>query len=186
MPSRRRLLACLTVAAAWPAARAWAAADPPWSPDGFRTLEWDALVPPDWDPTRLMKDKSAGMPADDADPRAVQALKDMREIWDSAPVQSKLNGQRVRLPGYIVPLEQAKGGGLKEFLLVPYFGACIHTPPPPANQIVYVIAPQPATGFKSMDAVWVSGTLKTLRNDSGMGVSGYQMEAAGVERYSAK
>ncbi|HOB95556.1 MAG TPA: DUF3299 domain-containing protein, partial [Aquabacterium sp.] len=69
--------------------------------------------------------------------------------------------------------------------LVPYFGACIHTPPPPANQIVLVVPAKPAGGFRSMDTVWVSGVLRTVRNNSPMGSSGYRLEAALVERYKA-
>jgi uncharacterized protein len=88
----------------------------------------------------------------------------------------------VKIPGYIVPLEDGKTG-MKEFLLVPYFGACIHTPPPPSNQIIHV-KPQPAPkGFRSMDTVWVSGKLKTLRSDTTMGASSYRMEATLVEPY---
>jgi uncharacterized protein len=84
-----------------------------------------------------------------------------------------------------VPLDDAKSG-LKEFLLVPYFGACIHTPPPPANQIVHVLTgTQPIKGFRSMDPVWVNGTLKTARQDSAMGNSAYRIEASSVERYVA-
>jgi hypothetical protein len=68
---------------------------------------------------------------------------------------------------------------------VPYFGACIHTPPPPANQIVHVVADKPIKGLRTMDAVWVSGTLKPFRQDSAMGMSGYQMRAAVVAPYTA-
>ncbi len=53
-------------------------------------------------------------------------------------VNKSLEGATVRLPGFIVPLEAVKSGDVSEFLLVPYFGSCIHVPPPPPNQIVYV------------------------------------------------
>jgi hypothetical protein len=62
------------------------------------------------------------------------------------------------LPGFAIPLEN-KGGKVSEFLLVPYFGACIHSPPPPANQIIHVVTKKPVTKLLSMDAVKVSGTL---------------------------
>lgn len=52
-------------------------------------------------------------------------------------VTEKYNGETVRIPGYIVPLEY-DGSKIKQFLLVPYVGACIHVPPPPANQLIYV------------------------------------------------
>ena len=73
-------------------------------------------------------------------------MRQMRELWDNAPTNPKMDGARVRLPGYVVPLEEVKGE-LKEFLLVPYFGACIHSPPPPANQIVHVTSQHAAEGL---------------------------------------
>ena len=56
----------------------------------------------------------------------------------NAPVNTELDGKQVKIPGFIVPLDVAKDGTVSEFFLVPYFGACIHVPPPPPNQIVYV------------------------------------------------
>ena len=147
----------------------------------YREITWDDLVPKDWDPTKGFKDLNMGMMSD-SDPRAIAALKRMRETWDNAPTNNAMDDTLVRIPGYIVPLEDGKTG-MKEFLLVPYFGACIHTPPPPSNQIIYV-KPQPAPkGFHSMDTVWVSGKLKTLRSDTMMGASSYRMDALLVEPY---
>ena len=119
----------------------------------------------------------------DADPRATAALAKLREAWDNAPINPAVVGQTVRLPGYLVPLEETKDG-LKEFLLVPYFGACIHSPPPPANQIVHVLPKAPAKGLRSMDTVWVTGVLTGTRTDSYMGMSGYRIEATQVTPYA--
>jgi hypothetical protein len=151
-----------------------------------RTITWDDLVPPDWDPSKRFVELSRDLNLlNDTDPRAVKAMKEMRELWDNAPVVPAMNGTLVKLPGYIVPLEEVKGE-LKEFLLVPYFGACIHTPPPPANQIVHVVMTRPVAGYRSMEAVWISGTLTTERRaDSQMGTSGYRMVAGAIERYVA-
>jgi uncharacterized protein len=145
-----------------------------------REITWDELVPADWDPMQQFKDMNWGM-LNDADPRAQQMLKKMREVWDQAPVNNKIDSQRVKLPGYVVPLEEANGG-LKEFLLVPYFGACIHTPPPPANQIVHITSDK-RLPLKSMDVIWATGTIRTLRSDSLMGTSAYRMPGATVEPY---
>jgi hypothetical protein len=149
----------------------------------FREIRWDDLVPKDWDPSKELRDKNVGALIDGT-PQAQQHMRALRELWDNAPTNAALNGQSVKLPGYLVPLEDGKDG-LKEFLLVPYFGACIHSPPPPANQIVHVIATKPVKGFASMDTVWVSGVLKTARQDSAMGVSGYRLDASVVARYTA-
>jgi len=69
---------------------------------------------------------------------------------------------------------------------VPYFGACIHSPPPPSNQIVHVLPKSAAKGLRSMDAVWITGTLVTVRTDSYMGAAGYRIEALSVAPYSEK
>jgi hypothetical protein len=147
-----------------------------------RTITWDALVPAGWDPFKDFKDLNFQV-MEDGDPRANAMLKKMRDVWDNAPVNDALVGQLVRIPGFVVPLEDSKDG-LKEFLLVPYFGACIHSPPPPANQIVHVLPRSPAKGLRSMDAVWISGTLTTGRTDSYMGAASYRIEAQSVAPYS--
>ena len=149
---------------------------------GPRTITWDALVPAGWDPFKDFKDLNF-QALDDGDPRATAMLKKMRDVWDNAPVNGALVGQLVRIPGFVVPLEDSKDG-LKEFLLVPYFGACVHSPPPPANQIVHVLPKSPAKGLRSMDAVWISGTLTTGRTDSYMGAAGYRIEAISVAPYA--
>ena len=150
----------------------------------FREITWDELVPKDWDPLKEFKTMNLGL-LSDADPKASAMLKRMRETWDNAPGNNAIDGQQVRLPGYLVPLEDGKAG-MSEFLLVPYFGACIHTPPPPSNQIVHVKPQQAPKGFRSMDTVWISGTLKLLRSDTSMGASSYRMEAVLVEPYVSK
>lgn len=147
-----------------------------------REIKWEELVPPGWDPSAKLKNRGDLNRLQDGDPKANALLREVREIWDSAPTRAELGGQKVRLPGYLVPLE-GQAGEWKEFLVVPYFGACIHSPPPPANQIVHVKAAVPAKGFRSMDTVWVTGTLRTERRDTDMGVSGYTLEGAVVERY---
>jgi hypothetical protein len=102
----------------------------------YREITWEDLVPKDWDPAKEFKQANIGL-MKDGDPRATEMLKRMREAWNNAPTNNELDGVAIRLPGYLVPLDES-GNGIKEFLLVPYFGACIHTPPPPANQIVLV------------------------------------------------
>ena len=85
----------------------------------------------------------------------------------------------------MVPLEH-KGNQVTEFLLVPYFGACIHVPPPPANQIIHVVAAKPLKNARTMDTVWVSGALETALTDSPWGMSGYKMKADVVAPYTEK
>ncbi len=158
-----------------------APATAPTLPGAARTITWEALVPADWDPFKDFKGIDFQM-LDDGDPRANEWLKKMRQAWDNAPVNPALVGQVVRIPGFVVPLEDSKEG-LKEFLLVPYFGACIHSPPPPANQIIHVLPNPPVKGVRSMDTVWISGKLTTGKTDTYMGASSYRIEATQVTPY---
>jgi hypothetical protein len=148
---------------------------------GFKEVKWDDLVPADWDPRQIFKGIDLRM-LDDSDPRAMRALEKLREAWGNAPARADLNGNRVRIPGFVVPLER-KGNQITEFLLVPYFGACIHTPPPPANQIIHVFASRPVRDTATMDAVWVNGTLEVARSETGMGNASYRLRAELVAPY---
>ena len=98
----------------------------------------------------------------------------------------KLDGKLVRIPGFVVPLDDFQDEGA-EFLLVPYYGACVHTPPPPPNQIVMVgMTGKKAIKLNLFDAVWLSGRLKIASVESPYGTVGYQLEGLKVEPYSAK
>ena len=156
-------------------------ADTKAAPGQPRVITWEELVPKDWDPGKELKGIDLSK-LDDSDPRANELLMKLQELSNNAPTNPALNGVEVKIPGFIVPLEENKGE-VTEFLLVPYFGACIHTPPPPANQILHV-RPKQGAKFRAMDTVWVSGKLQTVRNDSMMGVSGYQIAADSVTKYS--
>jgi hypothetical protein len=146
-----------------------------------RVISWEELVPKDWDPMKELKGMDLSK-LDDSDPRANEMLMKLQEASNNAPTNTAMNGVEVKIPGFIVPLEEDKGE-VTEFLLVPYFGACIHTPPPPANQILHV-RPKQGAKFRAMDTVWVTGKLQTLRNDSMMGVSGYHVAADSVTKYT--
>ncbi len=148
----------------------------------YREISWDDLIPKGWNPMKSFSGMDNIAAITDTDPRGRKMYERLREIWDNAPTVAALAGQSVKLAGYLVPLDGAKAG-LHEFLLVPYFGACIHTPPPPANQIVHVRTEARIKLLRTMDAVLVSGTLGTEREDSTMGVSGYTMIASSVRVY---
>ncbi|MEI7967555.1 MAG: DUF3299 domain-containing protein [Betaproteobacteria bacterium] len=101
-----------------------------------------------------------------------------------------LEGQLVRLPGYVLPLE-ISGRQVTEFLLVPWVGACIHTPPPPANQIVHVKTDTPFELSGMFMAVWVTGRMSTTGGrrsltlvDGSSDIDiGYALRASRVEAY---
>jgi hypothetical protein len=151
---------------------------------GHRLLTWEDLVPPGWDPMKGF-DMRAFSQMRDGDPRAQAALDQLKRAWDDAPVRPELDGVRVRLPGFIVPLD-VQGQGMRQFLLVPYFGACIHTPPPPANQVVHVLLAQADKRFGSMDAVWVNGVMQVAVAKTAMGAAGYRIEGAQLLPYERR
>jgi hypothetical protein len=114
-----------------------------------------------------------------------------RKILQTSIVE-ELNGKRIRIPGYLLPLE-VSATKVTEFLLVPYVGACIHVPPPPPNQIIYVkIGQNKSYQSKSLyDPVWVTGIIaaKSMVKDlflvdGSAGVDiGYSMQADHIEPY---
>jgi len=153
------------------------------APDAARQLEWDDLMPKDWNPFAqldAMRDEAGKL--EDGSAEADRLMKAFVTAGKSAPIVPDLDGQRVRLPGFVVPLEH-DGTKVSSFLLVPYFGACIHVPPPPANQIVYV---KTADGYpmkELFDPVWVTGTIRTQAHLNDVGDAGYTLTAEKVEAY---
>ena len=157
---------------------------------GYNLIDWNDLMPEPWvkEMTKEMAAVGKLSNLQDSSDEANKAMAVMRKKFDEAPiVKSQLN-KKVRLPGYVVPLD-AERSDKREFLLVPYFGACIHTPPPPANQIV-LIRPTAQSKIKklpeSMDIVWVEGEIKEGRVATSQGVSGYLLEAVSVAPYEVK
>lgn len=142
----------------------------------YPLFDWYQLTPPNWDAMALLQGIDLSNIADD-DPRAFELLKDVREQWNNAPVNQSLHGQRMTINGYVVPLE-GDINNVKSFLLVPYFGACIHTPPPPSNQIIHVRVTGEGLSLNNWDAfVSVSGSLNIGQVDSEFGVASYHMQA---------
>ena len=119
-------------------------------------------------------------------------VKTVREALatQSGDVDPALDGTQVRIPGYVLPLE-FDGTSVKEFLLVPYVGACIHVPPPPPNQMVFVTARASFENEGLFAPVWVEGTLSTrggaydltLVDGTASVDAGYALVANEVEPY---
>jgi len=115
---------------------------------------------------------------------------DMEVIRRGEMIVQDLDQKNVRLAGYALPLEFS-GTGVNEFLLVPYVGACIHVPPPPPNQIVFVRVKEPFKPRSQFTPVWVTGQIsakavtKSLSLVDGKGSihTGYSMDGAQVEIY---
>ena len=149
---------------------------------GYKETTWDDLIPSDWDPMRDFQ-KLDFDKLEDGDPRATKILERLRREWDNAPVNPSLNGTRIRIPGFVVPLEMSREE-VREFLLVPYFGACIHTPPPPANNTIHVFPTKAVKGIRAMDTVWVSGELTVQYSNTEWGTAGYRIKAENIVPYT--
>lgn len=138
-----------------------------------RTINWEQLIPADAPPPQEQIIRHEG---GETGPQAAQ-------VGVGAPVVSSFNGQEIRLPGYLVPVEVDSQGRMRQFLLVPYYGACIHVPPPPSNQIVLVDSEQAPDIGELWRPYWVSGQLQAETSRSELAESGYRMRAARVKPY---
>lgn len=136
-----------------------------------RIMNWNELIPDGWTPPPVRSQQYY-----EQNPEAqVQTNLD-------APVLESLHGENIRIPGYVVQLE-GDDRRVTEFLLVPYFGACIHVPPPPPNQIIHVRFPEGVPYAVTYDAVWVTGTVTVDRSESDIAITGYQIDATEVISY---
>jgi hypothetical protein len=140
-------------------------------------LDWEELVPQD------ARSKFAG----GGPPPPVHDYLGEGGMAASQPldfsVNQELDGAGVRIPGFIVPLDVGKDGLVSEFFLVPYFGACIHVPPPPPNQIVYVKVDKGIALDSIYEAYWVTGKLKVAKKSTQLGAAAYSLAATKVEIY---
>jgi hypothetical protein len=132
--------------------------------------------------------KEAGVDVDGLLAKRAEVAEEAR-LRAQSPEPS-LNGQLVRLPGYLLPLEFS-GKEITEFLLVPWVGACIHTPPPPPNQIVHVKSDKPIGNVTLFAPIWVTGRMTTgsvkkslylVDGSSDINIA-YTMQATDVEPY---
>lgn len=135
------------------------------------TLDWIDLIP---EQERNQFD-SLGMPKVDHNGATMEQSLVGR-------VRQELNGSMVKIPGFVIPLE-GDDKMITEFLLVPYFGACIHVPPPPPNQIIYVKFEKGAPIQQLWDVIYIVGKLKTETINSELAETGYLIEGVRLEEY---
>jgi len=156
----------------------------------YKKLNWEELTPADWDPLKSLKGLNLDK-LEDSDPRARDALIAVGEAWKNAPIIPALDGQRVKIAGFVVPLDINKKK-VKEFLLVPYFGACIHVPPPPSNQVVHAFSAkvnnkQQNEYLKSavliQGPITIIGIIETISSNTSMGSAGYKIQVETIEQY---
>jgi hypothetical protein len=138
-----------------------------------REIMWDDLIPPGLPYSEIIGEGELNEANDSWTP-----------IYDANAIKlnENLNGAYIKMPGFIIPFDTS-AEGVTNFMLVPYVGACLHTPPPPANQLVMVDAAQPWPGDQLWDPVWVTGTMSTQLQSTSLGQTGYSIVADEMEVY---
>lgn len=161
----------------------------------FQTIEWTELIPmADLDilqnPPEYLWDIEDGASADEV----VSQYKNMRDAeldnenryqqaLMSTSIIEAMDGKDIRIPGFVVPVDFDDQQKVISFFLVPYFGACIHSPPPPPNQIIYVEVKVGFAHESLYDAVWVSGKISTELFEDPTATSAYVMQMDHIEAY---
>lgn len=164
------------------------------NPNEFLEVEWIELMPKD-DLEALLNppdylaeiedggaedqlgDKLRSTPSSDTEDRYQQALVSTRIV-------EEMDGQAIRIPGFIVPLEFSSEQVTTQFFLVPFFGACLHLPPPPPNQIVFVDAPEGIKLESLYQPYWISGMLQVSLTENDVAKAAYAMTMQYAEIYS--
>jgi hypothetical protein len=139
--------------------------------DGYADVDWTALMPHD-ELDRLRRGVAIDHRGD----------KPMAQFGSFHTV-STYTDKKIRLAGYVVPLTIDADQRMTEFLFVPYFGACIHVPPPPPNQLVYVHLAQAVKAPDPWDPQWLRGVLRTERFDGDAASAAYTMADATMKPY---
>lgn len=165
----------------------------------YRELEWIDLLPADDLATLenrplLLDQIEEGSDADNLDSlmngqTGKLSLDDMAQLQryqaalQSTRTRPELAGQAIRIPGFVVPLEFDDQQRITELFLVPFFGACIHVPPPPPNQIIHARLREPLVQPSIYDPVWLEGILQTGNTDTELGLSAYEMDVRRITPY---
>ena len=130
-------------------------------------ITWDDLIPPGVPYSEIIGEGEIDMINDTWKP-----------VFDknATKLNPKLNGAYIKMPGYIIPID-ISSAGVTSFVLVPYVGACIHTPPPPPNQLVFVTTVEPWPNDDLWDPVWVTGKMQHDFQDTEVAQTGYLLKA---------
>ena len=166
--SRRRALAGLAAWLVLPVATR--------AREDFIDLDWVDLIPPGKENIEQRLQGIGILPHDE-----MSTLRSAQP--PSSGVRTDYNGKVVRLPGYMIPLGTS-AAGVTEFILVPYVGACIHVPPPPANQLVFVTTGTPYESSGLFEAVNVTGMFGTAATSTQLGDIGYALSADRIEPFT--
>ncbi len=151
----------------------------------YEEIDWTELMPAE-DLSALLNrpafldDIADGSAQDSLDSFQQRQLEDeqaqqYQAALSSTRVIQEFDGKAIRIPGFIVPLEQNEDKEVTRFFIVPYFGACLHMPPPPPNQILYVESEQGITLENLYDPYWFEGIVSIEQKVDAMGTSAYSL-----------
>jgi len=164
------------------------------SKSAFKTIEWTDLMPKEdleilLNPPSYINDIEDGSFEDQISSQVANALAaasddPYQQALSSTRIVQEMDGQAIRIPGFIVPLEFDDEQTITQFFLVPFFGACIHVPPPPPNQIIFVNYPKGLKIEALYDPFWISGVVKTSLVENEMATAAYSMQMESFELYS--
>ena len=129
-------------------------------------IHWNDLLLKDWSKGDASLDQK----------KLDQLANDLQKAAPNPAYDQKV----IRIQGFVVPVDRDAKGNLHTLLLVPYFGACIHVPPPPENQIIYVELATPKADVRSMDNLLFEGRLILQSTDTVGTKTAYKMEGAKI------
>ena len=159
----------------------------------FKTIEWtDLMLKEDLDallnPPSYVTEVEDGSFEDQINnqlqsPLATANDDSYQRALTSRRIIPEMDGQAIRIPGFIVPLAFDGEQTITQFFLVPFFGACLHMPPPPPNQMIFINYPQGIKLEALYDAFWVSGILQTSLVENEVATAAYSMQMQSFEIY---
>lgn len=150
----------------------------------YQQINWIELMPKSdlealLDPPEYLNEIADGSELDTIDSLKGMAkngkIDRFQQALTSTQVIESMNAKKVRLPGFIVPLENNEQQKVTEFFIVPYFGACLHMPPPPPNQMIFVSYADGIELPNLYDPFWFEGVLNIQLNENELGTSAYGM-----------
>lgn len=160
----------------------------------YDEIEWVELIPEDdlnalLDPPDFLIDIEDGSELDSVDALSSMGTKSdnvqrFQQALTSTRIMESFDKKSVRIPGFIVPLSSDDEHRVVEFFIVPYFGACLHMPPPPPNQIIHAKFEKGVEVPQLDVAFWFEGVINVETNSNELGTSAYAISLDNIETYN--
>lgn len=151
--------------------------------NGFREIAWEDLLPEGEQERIDQIYQEQMMMLYASGPVAEGSAADTMQQWGTFNAVQELDGEKIRIPGFTVPFEYGADAKITQFLLVPYFGACIHAPPPPPNQTLLIRTDEPISLRELPQAVWIEGEINIEIAETDLADAAYVISAENVVEY---